>query len=287
MRADPQNLPAGLTKPWPGAGYAGFGGGDHGTRLRRARARSTTSSRAKASPASRRSRAIATASGPASRRKRCRRANSSRSASHSSPARSRRRAWSSRSSTSFRKTIRCARCSSPIAGAATPSQRSTCCCATACAAASNTRTAATSRRRGRCRIPTTRRISRSSTWAGTAMRSCARARTAFETEFVCIPRPDRAQRGGGWRRPALSRRPSRSAVEGRRSADVDAARARGRSQALDLDRLLAALARGNGADDAPYGLKWVRAMVQDAVKQGFPQEANPAGSARQSTTDEG
>ena len=28
-RADPQHLPAGLTKPWPGAGYAGFGGGDH------------------------------------------------------------------------------------------------------------------------------------------------------------------------------------------------------------------------------------------------------------------
>jgi alkaline phosphatase D len=28
-RADPQNLPAGLTMPWPGAGYAGFGGGDH------------------------------------------------------------------------------------------------------------------------------------------------------------------------------------------------------------------------------------------------------------------
>ena len=28
-RADPQNLPPGLTKPWPGAGYAGFGGGDH------------------------------------------------------------------------------------------------------------------------------------------------------------------------------------------------------------------------------------------------------------------
>jgi alkaline phosphatase D len=31
MRADPQNLPAGLTKPWPGSGYAGFGGGDHST----------------------------------------------------------------------------------------------------------------------------------------------------------------------------------------------------------------------------------------------------------------
>jgi alkaline phosphatase D len=31
MRADPQNLPAGLTVPWPGAGYAGFGGGDHGS----------------------------------------------------------------------------------------------------------------------------------------------------------------------------------------------------------------------------------------------------------------
>jgi alkaline phosphatase D len=28
MRADPQNLPPGLTVPWPGAGYAGFGGGD-------------------------------------------------------------------------------------------------------------------------------------------------------------------------------------------------------------------------------------------------------------------
>lgn len=31
MRADPQNLPAGLTKPWPGAGYAGMGGGDFGS----------------------------------------------------------------------------------------------------------------------------------------------------------------------------------------------------------------------------------------------------------------
>jgi alkaline phosphatase D len=30
-RVDPQNLPAGLTKPWPGAGYACFGGGDHST----------------------------------------------------------------------------------------------------------------------------------------------------------------------------------------------------------------------------------------------------------------
>jgi alkaline phosphatase D len=31
-RADPQNLPAGLTRPWPGAGYACFGGGgDYGT----------------------------------------------------------------------------------------------------------------------------------------------------------------------------------------------------------------------------------------------------------------
>jgi alkaline phosphatase D len=29
-RADPQNLPEGVaSKPWPGAGYAGFGGGDH------------------------------------------------------------------------------------------------------------------------------------------------------------------------------------------------------------------------------------------------------------------
>jgi alkaline phosphatase D len=29
FRADPQNLPSGIGKPWPGAGYAGFGGGDH------------------------------------------------------------------------------------------------------------------------------------------------------------------------------------------------------------------------------------------------------------------
>jgi alkaline phosphatase D len=29
MRADPQNLPGHLTKPWLGAAYAGFGGGDH------------------------------------------------------------------------------------------------------------------------------------------------------------------------------------------------------------------------------------------------------------------
>jgi len=30
-RADPQNLPAGLTKPWPGKGYACSGSGDHGS----------------------------------------------------------------------------------------------------------------------------------------------------------------------------------------------------------------------------------------------------------------
>ena len=29
-RADPQNLPAGVGRPWPATGYAGFGGGDHG-----------------------------------------------------------------------------------------------------------------------------------------------------------------------------------------------------------------------------------------------------------------
>lgn len=29
-RFDPQNLPAGVGKPWPGAGYASTGGGDHG-----------------------------------------------------------------------------------------------------------------------------------------------------------------------------------------------------------------------------------------------------------------
>jgi alkaline phosphatase D len=31
MRADPQNLPAGYSKPWPGAGYAGFSGADAST----------------------------------------------------------------------------------------------------------------------------------------------------------------------------------------------------------------------------------------------------------------
>jgi alkaline phosphatase D len=29
MRADPQNLPPGITKPWPGKGFAAFPGGDH------------------------------------------------------------------------------------------------------------------------------------------------------------------------------------------------------------------------------------------------------------------
>lgn len=33
MRADPQNLPPGLTKPWPGAAYAGFANGDHSNAL--------------------------------------------------------------------------------------------------------------------------------------------------------------------------------------------------------------------------------------------------------------
>jgi alkaline phosphatase D len=31
MRADPQNLPREVSAPWPGQGYAGFGGGDHST----------------------------------------------------------------------------------------------------------------------------------------------------------------------------------------------------------------------------------------------------------------
>jgi alkaline phosphatase D len=31
MRADPQNLPEGITRRWPWRGYAGFGGGDHST----------------------------------------------------------------------------------------------------------------------------------------------------------------------------------------------------------------------------------------------------------------
>jgi alkaline phosphatase D len=34
FRADPQNLPPGLIRPWPGAGYAGFGGGDYGSAYR-------------------------------------------------------------------------------------------------------------------------------------------------------------------------------------------------------------------------------------------------------------
>lgn len=33
MRTDPQNLPMGLTRPWPGAGYATFGGGDFSAAL--------------------------------------------------------------------------------------------------------------------------------------------------------------------------------------------------------------------------------------------------------------
>ena len=51
-RADPQNLPAGEGKPWPGAGYAVFGGGRLGLDLHRARPRSTTRCATPASPAS-------------------------------------------------------------------------------------------------------------------------------------------------------------------------------------------------------------------------------------------
>ena len=51
-RADPQNLPPGLGKPWPGAGYACFGGGATGARPTPSAARSTTRCATRASPAS-------------------------------------------------------------------------------------------------------------------------------------------------------------------------------------------------------------------------------------------
>src|SRR6185436_8289449 len=31
VRADPQNIPPGVTRPWPGAGFAGLGGGEFST----------------------------------------------------------------------------------------------------------------------------------------------------------------------------------------------------------------------------------------------------------------
>ena len=59
--------------PWPGAGYASFGGGDWSGYVTE-RARSSTSCASSASAASRSSPAIAIRSGPAAPRRRCRRA---------------------------------------------------------------------------------------------------------------------------------------------------------------------------------------------------------------------
>jgi alkaline phosphatase D len=75
MRADPLNLPAGVGKPWPGSGYAGFGGGDHSTAY--AAREYTTSFATMESRDSRRSPAIGTVFGRATQRRRCRLRNSS------------------------------------------------------------------------------------------------------------------------------------------------------------------------------------------------------------------
>jgi alkaline phosphatase D len=74
-RADPQNLPEGLTAPWPG-GYAILSSGDYAPPTSSA-ARSTTSSVTRRSPASRSSPATGTASGPAMPPRRCHRSRSS------------------------------------------------------------------------------------------------------------------------------------------------------------------------------------------------------------------
>ena len=117
-RGDPQNLPAGLTKPWPGRGLRErLGGGDYGSAYVE-RARSTTSCATRRSPASRSSRATATASGPDYAAKALPPRRSSRWASASSAARCRPGPGGGAGAQPSARTIRCARCSSRTGPAA-------------------------------------------------------------------------------------------------------------------------------------------------------------------------
>ena len=212
------------------AGYAGIGGGDYSAayteRARDLRLRRAT----RGSPASRPSRATATASGPGSRPRRCRRGlRAGRRRVHhrldlgARPGRG-------RSSIACRRTIRCGRSTSWTGPAArSRSPRSTCCCVHGVRScleyAAERRPRA---RRGRVRTRTSRRICRSSTWAATATRRCGSTRDAIESEFVCIPRPIERSARRGRRAAPLSRRPPRAALAAGRAAGARAAGAGGR-----------------------------------------------------------
>ena len=109
MRADPQNLPGGITKPWRGEGYAGFARTDHSTAFTE-RGEIYDRVAGGESPASLPCPAIATASGRAMPRSNCRRPSSCRWALPSWSGRSARRDLPRRSSMVSPETIRFGRC---------------------------------------------------------------------------------------------------------------------------------------------------------------------------------
>ena len=234
-RADPQNLPAGLTKPWPGAGYACFGGGgdwgaaytERGRDLRR---------RARGGHHRLRHRLGRPPQllGRPRRRRRCRPRPSSRSASRSSPARSRRRASSRPTSTASPRTIRCARCTCPrSSGRPQPADQPAAAPRRALVPRVPAQRRPAPRARAR-RTRTWRRTSPSWTWAATATRRCASAGDAVGVRVRLHPAAARAQRDRRRRAAALPGLAPRGAVAQGRDAAARARRARGRPRPLRL-----------------------------------------------------
>ncbi len=176
-RADPQNLPAGLSKPWPGSGYASIAGSDFGNAfVERGEIYDFISDHAITGFVTVAGDRHAFWAGLAA--KSLPPSLSSLLASPSLPARSPPRHLRKASSTICRKIIRCGRCTCwMVPQARSPSPRSICSCSTACARASNISAPETSRRRARAEIPICLRTCPSWIWADTAIASCMRPAT--------------------------------------------------------------------------------------------------------------
>ena len=119
-----RTCPPGLAKPWPGAGYACFAAAATTAARTPSAPRSTTPCAMPASPASRSSPATATASGPACAAKALPPARvraGGRRLRHRLDLRA--RPGRGATSTASRRTIRCARCTSPTAGGPAAARR--------------------------------------------------------------------------------------------------------------------------------------------------------------------
>ncbi len=180
MRADPQNLPPGLTSPWPGAGYAGFGGGDfssayveRGEIYDFVRDHGITGFATVAGDRHSFWAGLAAKSLPPQRFEPV--------GSRSLSVPSRRQVLSRRTNTGFRRIIPCVLCTSgKVLLTSFPSRPSIFCFAMAFDHASNTRKAETSRRRELCPIPTCLRTFRLPIWAATGTRSFALQSTRWK-----------------------------------------------------------------------------------------------------------